>query len=77
MSHGDSIEKLPKGFISIGSTNTCKNAAIADVKKDIYGVQFHPEVVHTISGDKILKNFAFDVCRSKKDFNIGMEFSSF
>ncbi len=70
MSHGDAVEELPKGFISIASTNTCKNAGIADTEKNIYGVQFHPEVVHTLSGDKILKNFVFDICKAKKDFKI-------
>lgn len=70
MSHGDAIEELPEGFVTIGSTNTCSNAAIANFEKNIYGVQFHPEVVHTLSGDKILKNFVFDICKAKKDFNI-------
>jgi len=70
MSHGDAIEELPSGFIALASTNACKNAAIADIDKKIYGVQFHPEVVHTLNGIKILKNFAFDICKSKKDFNM-------
>ncbi|MBR9706669.1 glutamine-hydrolyzing GMP synthase, partial [Candidatus Pacearchaeota archaeon] len=71
MSHGDSVDKLPNGFTTLASTNTCKNASIGNDEKRIYGVQFHPEVVHTPSGNKILKNFAFNICRSKKDFDIG------
>ncbi|MFH2028846.1 MAG: glutamine-hydrolyzing GMP synthase [Nanoarchaeota archaeon] len=70
MSHGDLVEKLPDGFITIGSTDTCKNAAIADNGRKIYGVQFHPEVVHTPSGSKILENFIFKICKAKKDFHI-------
>jgi len=71
MSHGDSVEELPKGFVGIASTNTCKNAAIANSEKKIYGVQFHPEVVHTLNGNKILKNFVFGICNAEKDFDIG------
>ncbi|MBW2988750.1 glutamine-hydrolyzing GMP synthase [Candidatus Woesearchaeota archaeon] len=70
MSHGDSVEELPEGFISLASTASCKNASIGNLKKNIYGVQFHPEVTHTINGDKILKNFIFGICRAEKDFDI-------
>jgi len=71
MSHGDSVEELPSGFVTLGSTDTCKNAAIGDFERNIYGVQFHPEVTHTVSGNRILKNFVFEVCKSEKDFNMG------
>src|SRR3989338_4882913 len=47
MSHGDAVEELPKGFVTLASTDTCKNAAIGNFRKNIYGVQFHPEVTHT------------------------------
>jgi len=70
MSHGDYVEELPKGFITLASTDTCKNAAIGNLEKNIYGVQFHPEVTHTVSGNKILKNFVFNICKAKKDFNV-------
>jgi GMP synthase (glutamine-hydrolysing) len=65
MSHGDRITKLPKGFKVAGSTKNSPVAAMADEKKKIYGVQFHPEVVHTPSGKRILKNFVIDIagCR--------------
>ncbi len=70
MSHGDAVEELPKGFVTLAFTDSCKNAAIGNFKKNIYGVQFHPEVTHTPKGNKILKNFVFDICKAKKDFNI-------
>ena len=66
MSHGDLVKKNPSGFVSIGSTDTCENAAIANLEKNIYGVQFHPEVVHTLKGNKILQNFVFNICKAKK-----------
>ena len=69
MSHGDAVESLPEGFITLASTDSCKNAAIGSLQKNIYGVQFHPEVTHTKNGMKILKNF-LRICKAKKDFSI-------
>lgn len=63
MSHGDRIEKLPEGFISIAHTNNSPIAAMAYRQKRFYALQFHPEVVHTEKGKEILKNFVFDICR--------------
>lgn len=57
MSHGDTVSMLPSDFISCGKTDIISHAAIAHVKKHIYGIQFHPEVIHTQFGDSILKNF--------------------
>ncbi|MBN1213525.1 MAG: glutamine-hydrolyzing GMP synthase [candidate division Zixibacteria bacterium] len=68
MSHGDSIVKLPDGFRVVGSTDSLKVAAIADEKKKVYGLQFHPEVHHTVEGEKILHNFLFKVCGLKGDW---------
>lgn len=70
MSHGDVITSL-KGFEILGATNSCKTAAVENSGKKIYGVQFHPEVVHTLKGRQILKNFIFNICKAKKDFNVG------
>jgi len=68
-SHGDSVEKLPEGFKAIGETNECKIAAFENKDKKIYGVQFHPEVVHTTHGTLILKNF-IKMCGSKKEYSL-------
>jgi len=71
MSHGDSVLGLPKGFDVIASTDTCRIAAFENNTKKIYGVQFHPEVVHTKNGTKVLKNFVFGICKAEKDWDIG------
>ncbi|NOY88632.1 MAG: glutamine-hydrolyzing GMP synthase [FCB group bacterium] len=65
MSHGDSIVELPVGFEVIASTDTLKIAAIADFERKFFGVQFHPEVHHTVEGKAIIHNFLFDICRLK------------
>ncbi|MFA6306699.1 MAG: glutamine-hydrolyzing GMP synthase [Patescibacteria group bacterium] len=57
MSHGDSVIKLPKGFMKIASSNNCLIASMADEKRKIYGLQFHPEVLHTTNGHMIIINF--------------------
>ncbi len=57
MSHGDQVVKLPEGFKTYGQTSTIPHAIVANEKKKIYGIQFHPEVVHTEFGEQILKNF--------------------
>ena len=62
MSHGDKISKLPSGFRSIAHTLNTNLAAIADKTKKIYGVQFHPEVIHTSRGSEIIANYLFRVC---------------
>ncbi len=68
MSHGDSIESLPADFHLIGSTDSLKTAAIADEKRKLFGLQFHPEVYHTKEGSKILNNFLFEICKLKGDW---------
>ncbi len=65
MSHGDEVTKLPPHFKVIGYTKNSPIASIADEAKRFYGVQFHPEVVHTDEGKRILNNFVFRICRAK------------
>jgi GMP synthase (glutamine-hydrolysing) len=73
MSHGDRIEKLPPGFSIIGHTVNSPVAAMADKKHGFYALQFHPEVVHTDEGSRILHNFIFHISRCKPTW----EMSSF
>ena len=70
MSHGDSIGSLPAGFTITASTANTPVAAAEDLKRDFYGLQFHPEVVHTKEGKKILANFLFDICRCEKAWSM-------
>lgn len=65
MSHGDRIIGLPRGFKSTGHSENSKHCSMKDEKRRIYGVQFHPEVVHTPKGSRILKNFLFRICGLK------------
>ena len=70
MSHGDTVTKLPKGFTRLGHTDNTKNAAIGNVARQHYGIQFHPEVMHTEEGSRILDNFIFKICRCRGDWSI-------
>jgi len=70
MSHGDEAEQVPSGFKIIGHTDAASAAAIANQEKSIYGIQFHPEVVHTEQGTEILKNFALKICKVKQEWNM-------
>jgi len=63
MSHFDQVVKVPKNFLTYGSTETVTHAIIANEIKKIYGVMFHPEVAHTENGLTILKNFIFNICQ--------------
>lgn len=70
MSHGDEAEQIPPGFKIIGHTESAKAAAIASENGTVYGIQFHPEVVHTEQGTEILKNFVLKVCGAKQDWTM-------
>jgi GMP synthase (glutamine-hydrolysing) len=70
MSHGDSCVKLPQGFTTIASTANLENGAIENKSKKIYGVQFHPEVVHTQRGADIIRNFVHGICHAKQTWTM-------
>ena len=70
MSHGDRISKLPNGFKTIAFTGNSPLAAIENPLAHIYGLQFHPEVVHTFEGTKILKNFLFKICGCSQNWKM-------
>ena len=69
MSHRDTVSDPPAGFSVLASTPTCAVAAIGNAERKLYGVQFHPEVVHTTKGVGLLSNFLFGVCGCKKDWD--------
>ena len=69
MSHGDALTKLPSGFSPIGHSTNSPICAIRDTGRKIYGVQFHPEVVHTPAGRGILKNFLYKICSCNGGWN--------
>lgn len=68
MSHGDTITAIPEGFEVIGSTKDVENAAFWN-QRDIWAVQFHPEVFHALQGALLLKNFVVDICGSKQEWS--------
>jgi len=70
MSHGDRIEEMPPGFKALAHTENTPNAAIGN-DKGMYGIQFHPEVIHTPQGKEILKNFVYNICGCKGNWTIG------
>ncbi|MEW6285185.1 MAG: glutamine-hydrolyzing GMP synthase [Chloroflexota bacterium] len=68
MSHGDRITKLPEGFIALARSGNSPLAAMGDMKRKYFGVQFHPEVHHTPNGDKLLRRFVTEVCGAKPNW---------
>jgi GMP synthase (glutamine-hydrolysing) len=68
MSHGDRVERLPAGFTALAASDNSPYAAMGDVERGLYGVQFHPEVVHTPDGAAMLRAFAVDVCGCVPDW---------
>ena len=70
MSHQDAVVKLPKYFSNVAYTKNSPLTIIENLKKKIYGVQFHPEVTHTDNGKQIFKNFLFLICKIKKNWSI-------
>ena len=68
MSHGDKVAELPPGFALMASTPTCPIAGMADEARHFYGVQFHPEVTHTVQGRAMLERFVLDICGAQPDW---------
>jgi len=70
MSHTDFIESAPQGFEIIGHTSECPIAAFSSEERMLYGVQFHPEVQHTLFGEKMITNFLYNVCKVAGDWSM-------
>ena len=70
MSHTDYVDVVPDGFKNIGHTSSCPNAAIENTEKNLYGIQFHPEVNNSINGTLVIKNFLFNICECSGDWII-------
>jgi GMP synthase (glutamine-hydrolysing) len=70
MSHGDKVLELPPGFVLMASTESCPIAAMADEQRHFYGVQWHPEVTHTVQGKAMLGRFVHEICGCKADWNM-------
>ena len=68
MSHGDKVTELPSGFKLMASTDSCPIAGMADEARHFYGVQFHPEVTHTVQGRALLERFVLDICGTRPDW---------
>lgn len=70
MSHADKVEEIPEGFIELAKSGNTHYCAIADLKRKIYAMQFHPEVVHSECGGEMLKNFAVSICKADTSWNM-------
>jgi GMP synthase (glutamine-hydrolysing) len=70
MSHGDRVAEMPPGFRLMASTESCPIAGMADEERHFYGVQFHPEVTHTLQGQAILTRFVREICGCRGDWNM-------
>ena len=70
MSHTDYVKTVPQGFQVIAHTDSCPCAAMSDEKRNLYGVQFHPEVTHTVYGKELIRNFLYHICKCKGDWKM-------
>ncbi|MCH4169206.1 MAG: glutamine-hydrolyzing GMP synthase [Streptococcaceae bacterium] len=71
MSHGDAVTEIPEGFVTTGVSHDCPFAAIENIERNIFGIQFHPEVRHTEYGNDLLKNFTFNICQAEGNWSMG------
>jgi GMP synthase (glutamine-hydrolysing) len=71
MSHGDSVEVLPRGFVAVAATPQVPHAAMVDEQRRFYGVQFHPEVTHTLQGARLLERFVREICGCRALWSVG------
>lgn len=71
MSHGDKVTQMPEGFALMASTESCPIAAMADETRHFYGLQWHPEVTHTVKGRAMLERFVLQICGAKPDWEMG------
>ena len=71
MSHGDKVTAMPAGFKLMASTPSCPIAGMADEARRFYGLQFHPEVTHTVQGQALLQRFVLDICQARADWVMG------
>ncbi|BCZ77581.1 GMP synthase [glutamine-hydrolyzing] [Paraburkholderia terrae] len=71
MSHGDKVLEMPAGFQLMASTDSCPIAAMADEARHFYGLQWHPEVTHTVQGRAMLERFVLKICGAKPDWEMG------
>lgn len=70
MSHGDQVTQAPTGFRIIATTRTAPFAAVAHEEKHYFGIQFHPEVTHTVNGGQVLKNFVVGICKCNTNWTM-------
>ncbi len=68
MSHRDRVSAVPPGFTLLAETETCPIAAVGDSARKLYGIQFHPEVIHTPRGTRLLENYLFEICGCSRDW---------
>ncbi len=71
MSHGDQVEEIANDFEPLAKTSTCPFAAVRHKQLPVYGLQFHPEVTHSVDGGEILRNFLTQVCKTKGTWHLG------
>lgn len=70
MSHSDQLSGMPEDFHIVATTDTAPYAAIAHTTKPIYGIQFHPEVTHTLKGRQVIRKFVLDICQCRNDWTM-------